>query len=93
MSTIKISQLPLGTPNPGDVFPFIQDGTTKQSYISGVTSNIVIISGAGVNSSVRCGVNNTSTGDYSASLGGRCNTSSGNYSTISGGYCNTASDR
>jgi len=90
MSTIKISQLPLGTPTPGNVFPFVQDGTTKQSYISGIT-NSVIIEGTGLNSTIRCGVNNTSTGDYSASLGGRCNTSSGYISTVSGGYGNTAS--
>jgi hypothetical protein len=55
--------------------------------ITGGTSG-VIVSGSGVNSSVRCGVSNTASGNYSASLGGRCNISCGNCSTISGGFSN-----
>jgi hypothetical protein len=57
----------------------------------GTSGTSLYIVGAGVNSTVRCGVNNTAKGDYGASLGGSGNTASGNYSFVGGGGGNTAS--
>ena len=51
-------------------------------------SSAVIISGTGVNSSVRCGVSNDTLGNCSASLGGSKNLATKDFSTIVGGYCN-----
>lgn len=39
MASKKISQLPLGTPLPSDVFPFVQSGVTKKGFFSSVTFN------------------------------------------------------
>lgn len=55
-------------------------------------SNNVEVLGAGTCSTVRCGVNNTASGVYSASLSGFCNTASGTYSVVLGGYNNSATD-
>jgi hypothetical protein len=57
----------------------------------GTSGTSLYIVGAGVNSTVRCGVNNTAKGDYGASLGGSGNTASGNYSFVGGGAGNTSS--
>jgi hypothetical protein len=49
----------------------------------------IIVVGSGANSSVRCGVGNLASGDYSTSFGG-CNAALGNYTTIGGGQCNSS---
>ena len=51
----------------------------------------IMVVGGGSNSTVRCGVNNTASGNCSASLGGQCNTASGNYSFVGGGNTNSGS--
>jgi len=61
------------------------------SSSGGTSGTSLYIVGAGVNSTVRCGVNNTAKGDYGASLGGSGNTASGNYSFVGGGAGNTSS--
>jgi hypothetical protein len=48
----------------------------------------IIVVGSGLNSSVRCGNNNSASGNYTTVFG-RCNTSISSLSTISGGYGNT----
>jgi len=58
----------------------------------GTSGTSLYIVGAGVNSTVRCGVNNTAKGDYGASLGGSGNTALGKYSFVGGGRGNTASN-
>jgi hypothetical protein len=63
-------------------------GTSGGSGGGGCSSIIVL--GSGVNSTNRCGVVNTASGDYSGSLSGRQNTASGGYSFVGGGLCNTA---
>jgi hypothetical protein len=59
--------------------------------LSSITSNFLYVTGTGINSTVRCGVNNTSAGDFGGALAGSGNTASGKYSFVGGGYCNTAS--
>ena len=74
-------------------------------YTAAAGGTSIIITGSGINSTVRCGVGNTASGNCSASLagsgntasgafsfigGGQCNSATGLTSTISGGYCNTA---
>ena len=49
----------------------------------------IIVVGSGLNSSVRCGNNNTASGDYSTAFG-RCNSAVGNNTLVGGGFCNTA---
>ena len=39
MANVKISELPLGTPNSTSIFPFVDSGTTYQGAISAITSN------------------------------------------------------
>jgi len=39
MANVKISELPLGTPNSTSIFPFVDEGTTYQGAISAITSN------------------------------------------------------
>jgi len=39
MANVKISELPLGTPNSTSIFPFVDGGTTYQGAISAITSN------------------------------------------------------
>jgi len=48
----------------------------------------VEVLGNGCCSTVRCAVNNDSSGAYSGSFGGQCNTSSGYGSVVLGGLCN-----
>ena len=48
----------------------------------------IIVLDSGINSTVRCGANNYSTGDYSIVAGGTYNSASGDYSGILGGQCN-----
>ena len=38
MANVKISELPLGTPNNNSIFPFVDAGTTYQGAISAITS-------------------------------------------------------
>ena len=38
MANVKISELPLGTPNNNSIFPFVDGGTTYQGAISAITS-------------------------------------------------------
>jgi hypothetical protein len=47
--------------------------------------NAVIITGTGINSSVRKLVNNEASGDYSGALGGYSNSATTNYSMVVGG--------
>jgi hypothetical protein len=58
----------------------------------GTSGTSLYIVGTGINSTVRCGVNNTAKGDYGASLGGSGNTALGKYSFVGGGRGNTASN-
>jgi hypothetical protein len=51
----------------------------------------IIITGTGVNSTIRCGVSNTASSCFSAALAGSGNTSSACFSTIVGGQNNSAS--
>jgi len=61
------------------------------SSSGGTSGTSLYIVGAGVNSTLRCGVSNTASGNYAASLGGCNNTASGKYSFIGGGYGNSSS--
>jgi hypothetical protein len=45
----------------------------------------IIVLGAGTLSSVRCGVNNSASGDYSGAFGGQCNVANNTYSIVIGG--------
>ncbi len=64
-------------------------------YLSSVNGTIVgctvpapvVVQGTGTNSTLRCGVNSTASGNYSTVLG-RCNTATGDYSTVFG-YCSS----
>jgi hypothetical protein len=42
MANVKISELPLGTPNSTSIFPFVDEGTTYQGAISAITSNSTV---------------------------------------------------
>ena len=42
MANVKISDLPIGTPNSTSIFPFVDSGTTYQGAISAITSNIEV---------------------------------------------------
>lgn len=61
----------------------------KQGSGGGGGGSAVMIAGAGAGSTLRCGVGNSASGDYSMAWG-KCNTTSGTYSTASG-YYTTAS--
>jgi len=71
--------------------PFI---TTSGTFIFNNTApynnEAVEVLGVGTCSTVRCCVNNTSFGSYSAALSGQANCSIGNYSVALGGQCNCA---
>jgi hypothetical protein len=49
----------------------------------------IIVVGSGLNSSVRCGNNNSASGDYSTAFG-RCNSALGSNTLVGGGQSNTA---
>jgi hypothetical protein len=51
----------------------------------------IIITGTGVNSTIRCGVSNTASSCFSASLAGSGNTVSGSFSSVVGGQNNILS--
>ena len=77
----------------------MSDFGTRMSGLFGGTTTVgcqviccfgVVILGTGTCSTVRCGVNNLASGDYSGSFGGQCNTSSGYGSVILGGDRNFA---
>ena len=55
------------------------------------SASTLYITGTGLNSTIRCGVSNTSAGDFGGSLAGSGNTSSGNFSFVGGGRNNTSS--
>jgi hypothetical protein len=57
-------------------------------YTAGGGGGGIIIADTGCNSTVRCGVTNCASGNYSFAGGGQCNTSSGTYSTVVGGFKN-----
>jgi hypothetical protein len=42
MANVKISELPIGIPNPTSIFPFVDSGTTYQGAISALTSNSTV---------------------------------------------------
>jgi len=42
MANIKISELPIGTPNVTSIFPFVDNGTTYQGAISAITSSVSV---------------------------------------------------
>jgi hypothetical protein len=42
MANVKISELPIGTPNSTSTFPFVDGGTTYQGAISALTSNSTV---------------------------------------------------
>jgi hypothetical protein len=52
----------------------------------------IIIAGTGFCSTIRCGVTNNASGNFSTASGGYFNTASGYCSTVGGGYFNTASN-
>ena len=76
----------------GDTTDSPQGSSFKATISSLFTSqdNAVIITGTGVNSSVRKSVGNIASGDYSAVLGGQNNSGTTDFSTVVGGYCNIA---
>ena len=85
------------TGNQSHSITLVTEGTQHYSYgITPFSDNIdlpsvLYITGTGINSTIRCGVNNTASGNYGASLGGSGNTASGKYSFVGGGNTNTSS--
>ena len=80
-----------GSEQPGYVLTTDGTGYAYWSSVSGTSGNILYITGTGVNSTVRCGVNNTASGNYAASLGGLNNSASGYYSFVGGGLSGNTS--
>jgi len=71
--------------------PFIiTSGTFCFVNTAPYNNQAVEVLGVGTCSTVRCCVNNTSFGSYSAALSGQANCSIGNYSVALGGQCNCA---
>jgi len=109
MSNVKISQLPLATcASSSGLIPIVQDNVTCAVTVASLVANAtsIFIPGAGTDSTIRIGGNNTATGPNAAVLGGcsntaseqcssvttgRYNIASGIFSIISNGYHNTAS--
>ena len=58
------------------------------AYTPAAASSIMVL-GGGTNSTIRCGVGNTATASFGASLSGCNNTNSGGYAVIAGGSCNS----
>lgn len=58
-------------------------------YTPASAASVIVVPGSGTNSTVRCGVTNTASGDYSAALGGKNNLASCGYSFVGGGLNNT----
>jgi hypothetical protein len=84
--------IPLGLKDPKRDDGYLSGAVSATDFINQVISCIppsssIVVEGTGTLSTLRCGANNTSSGDYSTALG-KCNTASGTYSTISGGYIN-----
>jgi hypothetical protein len=94
MPTTTICALPNLTPiSPTAKIPVEEGGVTYSAYvccISGGGGGGIIVAGAGTDSSIRCGVDNTASGCFSAAIVGRCNTASG-YADFVGGYFNSTS--
>ena len=82
-----------GTEQPGYFLTTDGSGYSYWSSVSGTSTSgtSLYITGTGVNSTVRCGVNNTAAGDFGGALAGSGNTASGKYSFVGGGRDNTAS--
>lgn len=68
--------------------PITNTGTFSLSNLCPYFGESVHVLGSGTCSTIRCGVNNSASGNYSASLGGQCNNVSSCYSSIVGGFCN-----
>jgi len=71
--------------------PITTCGTLGITNTAPYQGQAVIVLGSGTCSTLRCGVNNSASGNYSASLGGSFNCSSGTNSVIVGGIGNYAS--
>ena len=71
--------------------PITTSGTFCITNTAPYSGEAVIVLGGGTCSSVRCGVANTASGQFSASLSGTSNNTSGYGSLIAGGYGNTSS--
>ena len=61
--------------------------TTQSACITDILAGVssIYTLGSGTCSSLRCGVSNTASGNYSASLGGRLNCATGVFSSVVGG--------
>ena len=66
--------------------------TTQSACITDILAGVqsLYVLGSGTCSSLRCGVGNTASGNYSASLGGRLNCATGTFGAVVGGCCNVA---
>lgn len=71
--------------------PITTSGTFCITNTAPYSGEAIIVLGGGTCSSVRCGVANTASGQFSASLSGTSNNTSGYGSLIAGGYGNTSS--
>jgi len=69
--------------------PITESGTFTITNVCPYLGQSVIVLGSGTCSTLRCANNNTSSGNYSASLSGNFNSSLSVNSAISGGYSNT----
>lgn len=69
--------------------PITNTGTFSLSNLCPYFGESVHVLDSGTCSTIRCGVNNSASGSYSASLGGCLNVVSSSYSSIVGGCCNT----
>ena len=91
MAKVKISELPFcASPLATGLIPFSQCGVTYATNICSVGTPSVIVAGAGTNSTIRCGVNNSASAAYSFAGGGLCNTATGCNSFVGGGFKNCA---
>ena len=59
------------------------------AYTPAAGSSSIMVLGGGTSSTIRCGVGNTATASFGASLSGCNNTNSGGYAVIAGGSCNS----
>jgi hypothetical protein len=71
--------------------PILSCGTFGITNTAPYEGQAVVVLGSGTCSTLRCGVNNSASGNYSASLGGSFNCSSGTNSVVVGGIGNNAS--
>ena len=71
--------------------PILSCGTFGITNTAPYEGQAVVVLGSGTCSTLRCGVNNSASGNYSASLGGNLNCSSATNSVVVGGIGNNAS--